>query len=159
MAGRISSAAWLVLGLCAAPAWTQETVDEVRVVGQRSLAPEFESVGNFTRIDAAAIRRTGAVHAHETMVRVPGVWISRGSEQEHLTAIRSAVLTGPGACGAFLLQENGVPIRPAGFCNVNNLFELNVEQAKYGKAAGDYQATLSFLENRVGSIRKALRGD
>jgi iron complex outermembrane recepter protein len=63
------------------------------------------------------------------MVRVPGVWISRGSEQEHLTAVRSAVLSGPGACGAFLLQENGVPIRPAGFCNVNNLFELNVEQA------------------------------
>lgn len=129
MAGRIGSAAWLVLGLCVAPAWAQETVDEVRVVGQRSLAPEFESVGNFSRIDEATIRRTGAVHAHETMLRIPGVWISRGSQQEHLTALRSAVLSGPGACGAFLLQENGVPIRPAGFCNVNNLFELNVEQA------------------------------
>lgn len=40
-----------------------------------------------------------------------------------------------------------------------NTVEMSVEQAKYGKAAGDYQATLSFLENRVGSIRKALRGD
>lgn len=129
MAGRISNTAWLALTLCIAPVWAQDAVDEVRVVGQRSLAPEFESVGNFTRIDEATIRRTAAVHAHETMVRVPGVWISRGSQQEHLTALRSAVLSGPGACGAFLLQENGVPIRPAGFCNVNNLFELNVEQA------------------------------
>lgn len=121
--------AWLVLVALAVPAWADEPVDDILVLGQRSLAPEFESVGNFSRIDEATIRRTGAVHAHETMVRVPGVWISRGSQQEHLTAVRSAVLSGPGACGAFLLLENGVPIRPAGFCNVNNLFELNVEQA------------------------------
>jgi flagellar basal-body rod protein FlgB len=40
-----------------------------------------------------------------------------------------------------------------------NTVELSVEQAKYGKAAADYQATLSFLENRVSSIRKALRGE
>ena len=40
-----------------------------------------------------------------------------------------------------------------------NTVEMSVEQAKYGKAAADYQATLAFLENRVGSIRKSLRGD
>lgn len=40
-----------------------------------------------------------------------------------------------------------------------NTVELTVEQAKYGKAAADYQATLSFLESRVSSIRKALRGE
>ncbi len=37
--------------------------------------------------------------------------------------------------------------------------ELTVEQARYGKSAGDYQATLSFLVNRVSGIRKALRGE
>jgi flagellar basal-body rod protein FlgB len=36
---------------------------------------------------------------------------------------------------------------------------MNVEQAQYGKAAADYQATLNFLENRISSARKALRGD
>lgn len=40
-----------------------------------------------------------------------------------------------------------------------NTVEISVEQAQYGKAAGDYQATLNFLENRVSGIRKALRGD
>lgn len=40
-----------------------------------------------------------------------------------------------------------------------NTVELNVEQAKYGKSAGDYQATLNFLEQRVSGIRKALRGE
>ncbi len=40
-----------------------------------------------------------------------------------------------------------------------NTVEISVEQAQYGKAAADYQATLSFLENRVSGLRKALRGD
>ncbi len=40
-----------------------------------------------------------------------------------------------------------------------NTVELHVEQAKYGKSAADYQATLNFLEQRVSGIRKALRGD
>ncbi len=69
----------------------------------------------------------GATHPNELLDGVPGTWISRGSGQEHLTAIRSPVLTGAGACGAFLLLENGVPIRPPGACNVNNLFELQTE--------------------------------
>ena len=40
-----------------------------------------------------------------------------------------------------------------------NTVEMTVEQAHYGKAAGDYQATLNFLENRVSGIRKAIRGE
>ena len=30
----------------------------------------------------------------------------------------------------FLFLENGIPIRPTGFCNVNELFEVNSEQAQ-----------------------------
>ena len=55
--------------------------------------------------------------------------IQRGSGQESLTALRSPVLTGAGACGAVLVLEDGIPIRPVGTCNVNDLFEVNVEQA------------------------------
>jgi flagellar basal-body rod protein FlgB len=40
-----------------------------------------------------------------------------------------------------------------------NTVEMNVEQAKFGQAAADYQATLNILESRIGGIRKALRGD
>lgn len=40
-----------------------------------------------------------------------------------------------------------------------NTVEINVEQAKYGEVAADYQATLRFLEGRVSSIRKALKGE
>ena len=40
-----------------------------------------------------------------------------------------------------------------------NTVELSVEQAKFGKAAGEFQASLTFLESRVSSIRRALKGE
>ncbi len=75
------------------------------------------------------LRTVSHLHIHEALVRVPGVWISRGNGQEHLTAIRSPVFTGPGSCGAFYMAENGVPLRSTGFCNVNQLFDAHTEQA------------------------------
>ena len=72
-----------------------------------------------------------ALHPSELFNRLPGVWISRGgSGQEHLTGIRSPVLTGSGACGSFLFLEEGIPIRPPGFCNVNALIEVDVSGAQ-----------------------------
>lgn len=40
-----------------------------------------------------------------------------------------------------------------------NTVEIAVEQAQYGQAAADYQATLQFLESRIAGIRKSLRGE
>ncbi len=104
-------------------------LEEVVVRAEASVLPRHRGTGSVAVVDEKAIELTRASHVHEILVRVPGVWVSRGSGHEHLTAIRSGVLTGAGACGEFLLLENGVPIRPAGFCNVNNLFEMNTEQA------------------------------
>jgi len=40
-----------------------------------------------------------------------------------------------------------------------NTVEISVEQAQFGQAAAEYQTTLSFLENRISGIRKALKGE
>lgn len=104
-------------------------IEEVVVRADASLARRPGVVGSLSVLDADTIERARASHPNELFTRVPGVWVTRNSGQEHLTAIRSAVHAGAGACGEFLLLENGIPIRPAGFCNVNNLFELNIEQA------------------------------
>jgi flagellar basal-body rod protein FlgB len=40
-----------------------------------------------------------------------------------------------------------------------NTVELNVEQAQYGKAAAEYQATANFLQDEISGLRKALRGE
>lgn len=104
-----------------------QPIEEIVVSGE--LTARMGEVGSWSALDSDEVDLIGATHPTEALLRVPGVWISRGSGQEHLTAIRSAVLTGAGACGEFLFLENGLPVRPAGFCNINNLFELNTEQA------------------------------
>ena len=83
----------------------------------------------WSKIDADALELTGHVHINEAMQRVPGAWISRGNGQESLTALRSPVLTGAGSCGAFFMAADGISLRAPGFCNVNQLFDANTEQA------------------------------
>lgn len=107
------------------PGLAPTAVEETVVYGSRSV----DDTGAFTRLARDEIEAVRPSHPNELLNRVPGVWISRGSGQEHLTAIRTGVLTGAGACGEFLYLENGLPIRPHGFCNINNLFEINLAQA------------------------------
>ncbi len=104
-------------------------VEELIITASSSIHQRLGDIGSKSLLDEIELRSIGATHVNEALARVPGVWISRGSGQEHLAAIRSAVYTGSGACGEFSYLENGIPIRPAGFCNVNNLFEVNTEQA------------------------------
>lgn len=75
------------------------------------------------------LETVAAVHPAEALNTVAGVNIHRGSGQEHLTAIRSPVLTGGAGAGSFLYLEDGVPLRAAGFANVNGLFEAGTEFA------------------------------
>ncbi|MDH3351951.1 MAG: TonB-dependent receptor [Gammaproteobacteria bacterium] len=114
----------------AAQSASSETMTELVVTSQRREQPRLLHAGNIERIGAATIASVQHHHIHELLSRVAGVWITRASGQEHLTAIRSPVLTGGGSCGAFLFLEDSIPIRPAGFCNVNSLFEINTEQAR-----------------------------
>ena len=41
----------------------------------------------------------------------------------------------------------------------NNTVEIGVEQAKFGQATSDYQASLQFFEGKVSSLFKAIRGE
>ena len=77
------------------------------------------------------------------------------AKTEYLTATNEKHYAG--------LQEapdNGMRYRtPFNSSFDGNTVEMNVEQAQYGKAASEYQATLQFLENRIGGLRKAMRGE
>jgi len=87
---------------------------------------EAASLGVIAQQD---LQNISAVHASEALNAVAGVNIQRGSGQESLTAIRSPVLTGGAGAGSFLFLEDGVPLRAAGFANVNGLFEGGTEFA------------------------------
>ena len=83
----------------------------------------------WSTVDSEALALVDAIHINEIMQRVPGAWISRGNGQESLISLRSPVLTGAGGCGAFLTAADGISLRAPGFCNINQLFDANFEQA------------------------------
>ncbi len=119
-------AAAVILSTLALPA---STLEEVIVTATRSPVALTNYPGSASRVTASTIELTGATHSAELLNRAAGTMIQRGSGQESLTALRSPVLTGAGACGAVLVLEDSIPIRPVGTCNVNELFEVNLEQA------------------------------
>lgn len=118
-----------VLSLAVAGGAFAADLEEIVVTATRSRVALLDHPGSATRVDSSVLLLTGATHSSELLNRAAGAMIQRGSGQESLTALRSPVLTGAGACGAVLVLEDGIPIRPVGSCNVNELFEVNVEQA------------------------------
>jgi iron complex outermembrane recepter protein len=107
-----------------------DRLEEVTVTATRTPQQLRNFVGSISVVDSDDVALVGSTHHAEIINRAAGAMIQRNSGQESLTAIRSPVLTGPGSCGVFLFLENSVPIRPTGFCNVNELFEVNTEQAQ-----------------------------
>ena len=102
---------------------------EVVIEATRTRVAAFDYPGSASTVTNDDLSLLAATHSSEAINRVPGAFLQRGSGQEVLVALRSPVLAGPGACGAFLVMEDGLPLRPVGSCNVNELFEVNLEQA------------------------------
>jgi outer membrane receptor protein involved in Fe transport len=105
-------------------------LEEVSVVGTRSPQAVALQAANVTLISASELEGVGGVHIQQNLSRVPGVSLQRGNGQESLPGIRSAVLTGAGACGSVLILEESIAVRGAGACNVNELFDTHFEQAQ-----------------------------
>jgi len=111
------------------PAHTAAPEETVVVTATREPRGELSAPASVTRIDGEDLAELSAKHQAEALNEVAGVYVQRGSGAESLAGIRSPVLTGAGGCGAFLIAEDSLPIRPVGFCNLNEMFELNYEQA------------------------------
>ena len=104
-------------------------LDELIVTSTGNASPRSAHAGNISRIGQQDIQLVAPDHPSEVLNRIPGVQVQHGSGQEHLTAIRSPVLTGGAGAGSFLYLEDGVPFRAPGFSNVNGLFDSIIETA------------------------------
>lgn len=105
------------------------SLDSMVVTGTRAESPLLEQAGNTGTVSQEEIDLVRPDHVTEIVNRISGVNVQHGNGQEHLTSIRSPVLTGGAGAGSFLFLEDGIPLRAAGFANVNGLFEVNYEQA------------------------------
>jgi outer membrane receptor protein involved in Fe transport len=154
-------AALILLPLVGGRALAAPLPEEIVVTAGREAERSLTLIGNTARVGEERLRLLAPTHAAVLGSQAAGTWLARATEQESLPSIRSPVLTGPGSCGAFLMLEDGIPIRPAGFCNVNELFEIVTDQAvamevvrgpsgtMYG--ANALHGTLNFLLPEPGS--------
>ncbi len=104
--------------------------EQVLVTATRVPEDGFRLPLAWSSISAEDLALIGHTHINQAMQQVAGAWIARGNGQESLIALRSPVLTGAGSCGAFLVAGDGISLRAPGFCNVNQLFDANTEQAE-----------------------------
>lgn len=122
-----SASLFVAIMSVAAPAAAQETLV---VTAERRERPLEETAQSLSHIGSEELQRIDADHIAEILARMPGVGLHRGSGAEHLTAIRSPVLTAGAGAGSFLFLENGVPLRSPGFANINGLFDSHFEIAR-----------------------------
>ncbi len=107
----------------------EEVEENVLITASRVQEDALQMPLAWTAINSATLALVSPVHINEIMQRVPGAWVSRGNGQESIIALRSPVLTGTGSCGSFFSAADGISLRAPGFCNVNQLFDANFEQA------------------------------
>lgn len=98
----------------------QADVDEIIVTTTRSNSNRQTHSGNIAVIDT---RDEVGIFPTDLVNKAPGVLVHRGNGQEHLTSIRSPVLTGGAGAGSFLFMEDGLSFRAAPFANVNALMD------------------------------------
>lgn len=108
----------------------QQSIEEIQVISNSRRAEGLADINAAVSvIGQQELDLIGMTHYQEALNRLPGYSGNRNNGQESLNAIRSPVLTGAGACGAFLISENNIPVRSSGFCNVNEMFDTHTENA------------------------------
>ncbi|MDG1020298.1 MAG: TonB-dependent receptor [Emcibacteraceae bacterium] len=100
----------------------------VTVTATRSERIASDAIGNQASVSGSEVTFIAPTHINEALQGIAGANISRNNGQESLISLRSPIFTGAGACGAFLTAMDGIPLRGAGFCNVNELFDTFPEQ-------------------------------
>jgi len=108
-----------------------ETTAIERIVVSGSYMPvkQLNARSNIDVVEQDEIERVMAVTPADILNRLSGVHVQTNNGMESLPSMRSPVLTGPGAAGAFIFAQDGIATRASGFANNNGLSELNLSGA------------------------------
>jgi len=119
----------LLMAVSASDVFAETELEELSVIATRIPTTVSLLPGNVSNLNQEQLELDNPNHIQQSLNQLPGVNFQRGNGQESLPSIRSAVLTGAGACGSLLVLEEAIPVRGAGFCNINELFDTHFEQA------------------------------
>ncbi|TMO77524.1 TonB-dependent receptor [Pseudoalteromonas sp. S3785] len=107
-----------------------DAIETITTTASRTEALATPYPLTISTLSEAQLNSIAPTHVEESLQRIAGANVQRGNGQEYLPALRSPVLSGAAACGGILTLEDGIPLRAAGFCNINELFEAHSEMAK-----------------------------
>lgn len=108
----------------------QGEIERITTTASRTAVQANTLPLTLSQVDENSLTLLAPTHIEEALKQVAGANLQRGNGQEYLPALRSQVFSGAGACGGILTAEDGIPLRAAGFCNVNELFEAHSEMAQ-----------------------------
>lgn len=109
---------------------TQNNIERITTTASRAEVSADPLPLVISSITQAQLDLIAPTHIEQVLKQIAGANIQHGNGQEYLPALRSPVLSGAGACGGILTAEDGIPLRAAGFCNINELFEAHTEMAQ-----------------------------
>jgi len=118
-----------MLEVLIAASLSAEPLEETIVTGNRLGQPRDEVAASVTTLTDEQLKLTPTTTVDQLLNQAAGVMVQSTNGQQHLTAIRSPVLTGGAGQGSFLYLEDGLPLRAAALGNVNGLLEANWEMA------------------------------
>ena len=108
-----------MLELVIAAGMNSEPLEEIIVTGNRVGQSREEVAASVSTLTGDQLRLTPSVTIDTLLNQAPGVMLQNTNGQQHLTSIRSPVLTAGAGQGSFLYLENGLALRAAAFGNVN----------------------------------------
>lgn len=109
---------------------TEEDIERITTTASRVDKGQSGLPLSLQIVDEETLQWLSASHVEEVLKLVAGAQLQRGNGQEYLPSLRSQVFSGAGACGGILTAEDGIALRAAGFCNINEMFEAHTEMAE-----------------------------
>lgn len=98
------------------------TLDEVVVTGSREGTEIRNTPATIHKVTEKELARDKPVFFGDVVNRVPGVYVNNLGAEQHMASFRQPINTQ----GVYLYLEDGVPVRPIGLFNHNQVYELNL---------------------------------
>jgi len=127
---RASLLVYMALSSTAVMADKLANIERITTTATRSVGSATPLPFVISTVSQQQLALIAPTHIEQVLKQIAGANVQHGNGQEYLPALRSPVLSGAGACGGILTAEDGIALRAAGFCNINELFEAHTEMAE-----------------------------
>lgn len=97
-------------------------LDEIVITGSREATPLKQTPAPITKIKPALFQERAPTFIGEVLNTVPGVYVNDLANEQHMVSLRQPITTQ----ATTLYLEDGIPIRPVGLFNHNQLYEMNL---------------------------------